>query len=72
MPFGEFDDLVELVLEGEVDAVLLDHGYAVNKLAENGEKLEIIGQSVPLDRGQGIGVRKDSPLRRKSTRLWRP
>ena len=67
-PFVSFDgstDLAEAVLNGEVDAVLVDHGYGVGKLAEYEGQLAIVGPTVTLDRGLGIGVRKGSDLKGK-------
>ena len=64
-PFVALDgsvDVVDVVLNGEVDAVLVDHGYGVKKLAEHEGRLEIVGPSILLDRGLGIGVRKGSYL----------
>ena len=64
-PFVALDgsvDVVDVVLNGEVDAVLVDHGYGVEKLAEHRGRLEIVGPSILLDRGLGIGVRKGSDL----------
>ena len=68
IPFVPIDisrDAVDAVLKDEVDAVLVDHGYAVEKLAESGGRLAIVGPSVALDRGLGIGVRKGSSLKGK-------
>ena len=65
-PFVSLDgsiDAVDAVLNGEVDAVLVDHGYGVEKLAEYESQLAIVGPSILLDRGLGIGVRKDSDLK---------
>ena len=62
-PLDGSTDAVDAVLSGEVDAVLVDHGYAVAKLAEREGRLAIVGPSVFLDRGLGIGVRKDSELK---------
>ena len=65
-PFVSLDgsiDAVDAVLNGEVDAVLVDHGYGVEKLAEYEGQLAIVGPSILLDRGLGIGVRKDSDLK---------
>ncbi len=56
---------INAVLAGTVDAVLVDHGYAVESLAEHEGRLEIVGPSVLLDRGLGIGVRKGSELKPK-------
>ena len=57
-----FTDL-DAVLNDEVDAVLVDHGYGVEKLAEHEGQLAIVGPPVLLDRGLGMGVRKDSELK---------
>ena len=67
-PFVPIDisiDVVDALLNDEVDAVMVDHGYGVEKLAEYEGQLEIVGQSVLLDRGLGIGVRKGSELKVK-------
>ena len=68
MPFTSFPgevDLAEVVLNDEVDAVLVDHGYGVERLAEYEGQLAIVGPTVTLDRGLGIGVRKGSGLKGK-------
>ena len=54
-------EAVDAVRSGEVDTVLVDHGYTVEKLA-------IVRPAVTLDRGLGIGVRQGSAL--KDTRSW--
>ena len=70
-PFVELDEStgttgsIDAVLDGTVDAVLVDHGYAIEKLSEYEGQLEIAGPSVLLDRGLGIGVRKGSELKPK-------
>ena len=67
-PFVPLDitgEAVDAVLNGEVDAVLVDHGYGVEKLAQHEGRLEIVGPSVLLDRGLGIGVRKGGELKGK-------
>ena len=56
---------IDAVLDGTVDAVLVDHGYAIEKLSEYEGQLAIVGPSVLLDRGLGIGVRKGSELKPK-------
>ncbi len=56
---------INAVLAGTVDAVLVDHGYAVESLLEHEGRLEIVGPSVLLDRGLGIGVRKGGELKGK-------
>ena len=58
-------DLADALLRGDIDASLVDHGYAVEKLEEFEGRLEIVGPTVVLDRGLGIGVRKDSDLKGK-------
>ena len=66
VPFVPIDisrDAVDAVLKDEVDAVLVDHGYGVEKLEKFQGQLAIVGPSVPLDRGLGIGVRKGSGLK---------
>ena len=67
-PFVSLDgsvDAVDAVLNDEVDAVLVDHGYGVKKLTEYEGQLAIVGPPVSLDRGLGIGVRKNSALKGK-------
>ena len=67
-PFVPLDismDAVDAVLNDEVDAVLVDHGYGVEKLAEHEGQLAIVGPTVLLDRGLGIGVRNGSDLKGK-------
>ena len=68
VPFVSLDgsiDAASAVLNDEVDAVLVDHGYGVEKLAAYPGQLEIVGPSVLLDRGLGIGVRKNTGLKSK-------
>ena len=63
IPYTEFDsedDRIEALLNGDIDASLVDHAYAVEKLAEHEGKLAVVGPSVLLDRGIGMGVREDS------------
>ena len=63
IPFTEFsieDDRLEALLNGDIDASLVDHAYAVEKLAEYERRLSVVGPSVLLDRGIGMGVREDS------------
>ncbi len=55
-------DAASTVLSGDVDAVLVDHGYGVAKLAEHAGWLEAVGPSLRLDQGLGIGVRTGSEL----------
>ena len=60
--FGSEDERIEALLNGDIDASLVDHAYAVEKLAEYEGQLTIVGPSVLLDRGIGIGVRNDNEL----------
>ena len=63
IPYTEFDsedDRLEALLNGDIDASLVDHAYAVEKLAEYEGVLAVVGPSVLLDRGIGMGVREDS------------
>ncbi len=63
VPLAGDVDAVSVVLSGEVDAVLVDHGYGVGKIAEHAGQLAIVGPSVLLDRGLGMGVRKGGDLK---------
>ncbi len=63
--FRDAQDPVDAILNGEVDAILVDHAFAVEKLTEFSGQLAIVGPEVPLDRGIGIGVRTDSELKAK-------
>ena len=58
-------DVAEVVLAGDVDAAMVDHGYGVEKLAEHEGRLEIVGPAVLLDRGLGMGIRKGSDLKER-------
>ena len=63
IPYTEFsseDERIEALLNGDIDASLVDHAYAVEKLAEYEGRLAVVGPSVLLDRGIGMGVREDS------------
>ncbi len=63
IPVDHALEAVEMVLNGEVDSILVDHGYAVAKLAEHEGRLEIVGSPILIDRGLGIGVRQGSYLK---------
>ena len=66
--YQAFDDpetSLSAVLSGEIDALLVDRGYAVEKLTELEGQLAIVGPEVPLDQGLGMGVREGSDLREK-------
>ena len=63
------EELVEAVLTGEVDAVLVDREFARDSIAENGDRLAVVGPDVVLDTGIGIGVREtDGSLKDKLDR----
>ena len=65
VPFTSLEgsvDAASAVLDGDVDTVLVDHGYAVAQLAQHAGDLKIIGPSLLLDRGLGLGIRKGAQL----------
>ena len=63
------EELVEAVLSGEVDAALVDREFAQDSIAENGDRLIVVGSDVALDSGIGIGVREtDGELKDKLDR----
>ncbi len=47
------------MVSGEVDATLVDRGFALDSIMETGGKLAIIGPEVFRDSGTGVGVRED-------------
>ncbi len=66
IPYTEFnseDERIKALLNGDIDASLVDHAYAVEKLREYDGQLAIVGPSILLDRGIGIGVREDDGLK---------
>ena len=66
IPFVTFtstDAQTDAILNGEVDAIMVDHAFAVEKLAEFAGRLAIVGPAVALDKGIGIGVRDGSRLK---------
>ena len=48
-----------------MDAVLVDHAFAVEKVSQFAGRLAIVGPQVELDQGIGIGVRENSDLKGK-------
>lgn len=63
------EELVAAVLEGEVDAALIDLEFAQDSLAGREDRLTIVGPEVILDMGVGIGLREgDDRLRDKLNR----
>lgn len=66
--FSGQDDRLEALFDGDIDAILVDHAYAVKKISEYEGRLEIVGPSVLLDQGIGIGVRENSDLRERLNR----
>ena len=60
--FSSEDERLEALLNGDIDASLVDHAYALEMLAAYEGQLTVVGPSVLLDRGIGIGVRNDSDL----------
>ena len=63
--FDEPSDSLSALLGGEIDALLVDRAYAVEKVGEYEGQLAIVGPEVPLDQGLGMGVREGSDLREK-------
>ena len=60
--FVEYDlaeEVVAAVLNGEVDAALLDREFSHETIAQNQGKLAVVGTDVMLDSGIGIGIRED-------------
>ncbi len=60
--FSDEDDRLAALLNGDIDAMLVDHAYATEKLSEYEGRLAVVGPSVLLDRGIGIGVRNNNDL----------
>ena len=60
--FHDEDDRFAALLSGGIDAMLVDHAYATDKLAEYEGQLMAVGPSVLLGWGIGIGVRNDDEL----------
>ncbi len=60
--FSDEDDRLAALLNGDIDAMLVDHAYATDKLSEYEGRLAVVGPTVLLDRGIGIGVRNDNDL----------
>ena len=61
--FSSEEERIAALLNGDIDAMLVDHAYAVDKLSEYEGRLTLVGPSVLLDRGIGIGVREGSDLK---------
>ena len=60
------DELVEAVVAGDVDAILVDREFAHDTIAESGDRLAVVGPAVALGGGVGIGVREtDGELKDK-------
>ncbi len=63
--FTDEDDRLAALLSGNIDAMLVDHAFATDKLSQYEGQLTVVGPSVLLDRGIGIGVRNGDELRAK-------
>ena len=62
-------ELISAVLKGEADAALVDLEFALDSIAENGERLALVGPRVMLGSGVGVGIREgDSELKDKLDR----
>lgn len=53
------EEMIFAVVSGEVDATLVDRGFALDSIVETGGKLAVVGPEVFLDSGTGVGVRED-------------
>jgi len=60
--FGDEDDRLAALLSGDIDAMLVDHAYATEKLSEYEGRLAVVGPSLLLDHGIGIGVHNNNEL----------
>ncbi len=56
---------VDALLSGEIDAILVDRGFAIERITETEGQFAIVGPEVSLGQGLGIGIREDSPLRER-------
>ena len=66
LEFETVEEIVEAVLNGEVDAAMFDEEFAQEIVRQSGGALDIVGPSVFLDMGIGIGLREgDTELRDK-------
>ncbi len=64
--FGEGEDAISAILNGDVDAGLFDREFAHSIVAESGGRLAVLGQPVLLEEGIGAGVREsDTDLKSK-------
>ena len=63
--FENSESSMNALLGGEIDAILVDRGFALERLTELEGQVAIVGPEVTLDEGLGIGVREDSPLRER-------
>lgn len=53
------EEVIAAVLNGEVDAALLDREFAHEAITGNQGELSVVGPDVMLDSGIGIGIRED-------------
>ena len=60
--FTDEDDRLAALLSGDIDAMLVDHAFATDRLSQYEGQLTAVGPSVLLDRGIGIGVRNNDEL----------
>ncbi len=59
LEYEDVEDVVDAVLNGEADAAMFDEEFVHEIIRENGGALVIVGPSVFLDKGIGIGLRED-------------
>ncbi len=54
--FADENDRLAALLSGDIDAMPVDHAYATEKLHEYEGRLAVVGPTLTLDHGIGIGV----------------
>ena len=64
-PFETSQHAIDAILAGQIDTILVDHGFGVKAISEYAGRLIVVGPDVTLDKGLGIGVREGSELRAK-------
>ena len=51
-------EAIDAVLDGEADTAMVDHGFAMDSIAENEGRLALVGSEVVLGSGTAVGVRE--------------
>ena len=69
LEYATVPKLISAVLSGEADAALVDLRFALDSMAESGERLALVGPELMLSLGVGIGIREgDNELKNKLDR----